>query len=90
METMKQRPIQIRKTKVSDLEILFENQIDEKAGYMAAFTVKVPHDKEAYFKKWELLLKDNTVNIQTIIYNDVVVGSISTYEMYGETQITYW
>lgn len=61
--------IELKATKFSDLETLFDIQIDKKAGYLAAFTPKDPADKVAYFNKYKRLLQDPTVNNQTIILN---------------------
>lgn len=45
--------IELKATKFSDLETLFDIQIDKKAGYLAAFTPKDPADKVAYFNKYK-------------------------------------
>ena len=36
------------------------------------------------------MLKDPTINIRTIIYNDEIAGSVSKYEIEGDAEITYW
>ena len=68
--------LSLRHSKQSDLEVFFLNQIDEEANYMAAFTPKNPHDKEAYMAKWNKLLKDDTINMQTILIDDAVYRNI--------------
>ena len=80
----------LRKAIESDLEAFFGNQLDEEAGYMAAFTAKDPTDKEAYMAKWTALINNEAVNIKTILLGAEIAGSVSTYEMEGEPQITYW
>lgn len=80
----------LRKSVESDLEVFFIYQLDEEANYMAAFTPADPADKNAYIERWRKLLKDNTINMQTIICNDKIVGSIGKYEMEGDAEITYW
>lgn len=82
--------IELKATKFSDLETLFDIQIDKKAGYLAAFTPKDPADKVAYFNKYKRLLQDPTVNNQTIILNNKIVGSIAKFIIEGDIEITYW
>lgn len=81
--------LSIRKSIESDLEIFFLNQTDEEANYMAAFTPKNPHDKEAYLNKWKRLMSDDTINMQTILTGDKVVGCVVKFVMYGDAEITY-
>jgi ribosomal-protein-alanine N-acetyltransferase len=82
--------IQIRPTEVSDLETLFLFQIDKEAGYLAAFMPEDPTDRTAYLNKYTKLLSNPTVNNQTIILENVIVGSIAKFLMQNEAEITYW
>ena len=82
--------IKLRPTEISDLETLFQFQLDKEGGYLAAFTPKDPTDKTAYLDKYTRLLKDPTVNNQTIILNDTIVGSVAKFVMEGDAEITYW
>lgn len=82
--------IKLRRTEKSDLELLFEFQIDEEAIYLAAFTPKDPTDKEAYFEKFTKILNDPTINNQTILVDETIVGSIAKFEMEGDAEVTYW
>jgi [ribosomal protein S5]-alanine N-acetyltransferase len=82
--------IKLRPTQIADLETLFEFQLDKEGGYLAAFMPKDPTDKSAYINKHTKLLDDPTVNNQTIILDNVIVGSIAKFEMEGDSEITYW
>lgn len=82
--------IELRPTEISDLDILFQFQLDKEGGYLAAFMPKDPMDKAAYIDKYTKLLCDPTVNNQTIILDNVIVGSIAKFIMDGNTEITYW
>ena len=84
------KEIELRDTKKSDLERLFIIQLDEEANFLAAFTPKLPTNKEQYLTKWIRLLRDSTVIIKTIIVNNQIVGSVAKYEMEGNAEITYW
>lgn len=82
--------IKLRKTVVDDLEILFRFQLDKEANNLAAFTSKDPTDKSAYLIKYTKLLSEPTVNNQTIIIDNIIVGSIAKFEIDGQAEITYW
>jgi len=82
--------IQLRPTEVTDLDELFLFQLDTEAIYLAAFTPKEPTDKPAYVTKYTRLLSDPTINNQTILIDNIIVGSIAKFVMAGEAEITYW
>jgi [ribosomal protein S5]-alanine N-acetyltransferase len=82
--------ITLRPTTVADLDTLFAFQLDKEGGYLAAFMPKNHDDKSAYLLKYTKLLSDPTVNNQTILLNNVVVGSIGKFVVAGDTEITYW
>ena len=82
--------IKLRPTEISDLDSLFQFQTDKEGGYLAAFMPKDPTDKAAYIAKYTKLLSDPTVNNQTIIIDNNIVGSIAKFVMEGDTEITYW
>ena len=82
--------LELRPTEIADLDVLFQFQTDKEGGYLAAFMPKNPMDKQAYLDKYKKLLNDPMVNNQTIIVDNIVVGSIAKFVMEGETEITYW
>lgn len=82
--------IVLQPTEIADLEKLFIFQLDEEAIYLAAFTPKDPHDKNAYIEKYTKHLTDATINMQTIKVDNKIVGSIAKFVMEGEAEITYW
>ncbi len=82
--------IKLRPTQISDLDTLFQFQLDKKGGYLAAFMPKNPADKAAYIIKYTKLLGDPTVNNQTIVIDNIIVGSIAKFTIEGDTEITYW
>lgn len=88
--SIKKPDITLRPTEISDLDILFQFQLDKESGYLAAFMPKDPADKSAYINKHIKLLLDPFVNNQTIILNNTVVGSIEKFVMEGRNEITYW
>ena len=82
--------IKLKPTEISDLDTLFKFQLDKEGGYLAAFMPKDPTDKSAYISKYTKLLSEPTVNNQTILLNNIIVGSIAKFVMEGNTEITYW
>jgi len=88
--TTKKLDIKLRPTEIADLDFLFQFQLDIEGGYLAAFMPKDPTDKAAYIAKHTKLLSDPTVNNQTVIIDNVIVGSIAKFVMEGDTEITYW
>ena len=88
--SIKKPDISLRPTEISDLDILFQFQLDKESGYLAAFMPKDPTDKSAYINKHKKLLLDPSVNNQTIILNNTIVGSIAKFVMEGRNEITYW
>jgi ribosomal-protein-alanine N-acetyltransferase len=87
---MQNRQLKLRRTEKSDLELLFQFQLDKQGNFLAAFTPKDPTDKEAYFEKFTKHLNDPTINMQTILVDETIAGSIAKFEMEGDTEITYW
>ena len=82
--------ITLRPTVPEDLDILFTFQLDKESRYLAAFMPEDSTDKAAYMVKYTRLLNDSTVNNQTIIFNNKVVGSIARFVLFGNNEITYW
>ena len=82
--------IKLRPTEISDLDILFQFQLDKEGGYLAAFMPENHADKSAYLAKYTRLLNDPTVNNQTIMVGDTIAGSIAKFVMEGDAEITYW
>lgn len=81
--------ISIRRSVESDLQVFFQNQADEEANYMAAFTSENPNDKEAYITKWKRLLTVESVHMQSILLDDVLIGCVVKFVMGGDADITY-
>ena len=86
------KSVQLRDVIESDLPILFEQQLDPDANYMAAFTARDPTDRDAFMAHWARILGDETITIKTILFNGQVAGSVASYkdEEFGELEITYW
>jgi RimJ/RimL family protein N-acetyltransferase len=80
----------LRDTTEDDLPILFEQQLDLDANYMAAFTSRDPTDKDAFTAHWAKILSDHTKINKTILFNEQVAGYVACFEQFGESEISYW
>ena len=81
--------VSIRPSIEEDFGFFFINQLDEEANYMAAFTPKNPKDREAFMTKWKRLLKDDLVNMQSILVEGKVIGCVVKFVMEEDAEITY-
>ena len=74
----------------SDLPIFFEQELDEEANYMAAFTSKDPADEEAFRGHVTKIKKDVGVTIKTIQFERRVAGHIASFERFDLPEVSYW
>ena len=65
----------LRHVTMSDLPIFFDQQLDADANQMAAFTAKDSADRDALMAHWTKILGDETITIQTILFDGYVAGS---------------
>ena len=77
---MQNKQLKLRQTIKPDLEFFFQFQLDTEANYLAAITSKDPADNEAYFEKYTKHLNDPTINMQTILVEEIISGSIAKFE----------
>ena len=82
--------LSLRQVIESDLPVFFENQLDQEANFMAAFTAKDPTDRAKFDAHWRKILADPTNIIRTIVFEGQVAGSVSSYEDEGHPEVTYW
>ena len=87
---MQNQKVKLRPTDKADLAFFFQFQLDEEANYLAAFTPKNNTDQSAYVAKYTKHLHDPTINMQTILVEGVIAGSMAKFEMAGDAEITYW
>jgi len=80
----------LRDVNKDDLPIFYEQQLDKTANYMAAFTTKDPTDKIAFNKHWQKILDDDRIIKKTVLFNDQVAGHVSSFEQFGEPEVSYW
>lgn len=84
------REVTLRGVEDADLDILFEFMRDPESVRMAAFTAKDPDDREAFDAHMRRIRGNPETLNQVILGDGQVVGSIASFVMEGDTEITYW
>jgi [ribosomal protein S5]-alanine N-acetyltransferase len=74
----------------ADLDVLFDIQDDDIARHMAAFTSADGGDRDTYVARFRRLLADDTIINKVILVDDEIVGSIASFVLEGDTEVTYW
>ena len=80
----------LRDVTADDLPIFFEQQLDDDANYMAAFTIRNPADRAAFMAHWARIRDDDTIIKKTIVAEGQVAGNIAVFEEFGEPEVGYW
>jgi RimJ/RimL family protein N-acetyltransferase len=82
--------ITLRSLGDADLDVYFEWQRDPVAVAMAAFTRADPSDREAFDRHLRRIRDDPECTLLAIDDDGVFVGTIGSFTMEGEREITYW
>jgi RimJ/RimL family protein N-acetyltransferase len=82
--------IRLRMIRDSDLDILFEQMRDPVAVAMAAFTPEDPNDRVAFDAHMAKLRTSPEITARAITRGGRVVGSITSFVVDGDTEVTYW
>ncbi|USX54364.1 GNAT family N-acetyltransferase [Lentzea sp. HUAS12] len=84
------REVALRGLEDADLDVLFEFMRDPEAVRMAAFTAEDPDDRAAFDAHMRRIRANPETFNQVILGDGVVVGSIASFVLDGDTEITYW
>jgi RimJ/RimL family protein N-acetyltransferase len=82
--------VALRAVEDSDLDALFDQMRDPESVRMAAFTAKDPNDREAFDTHMSKLRTSPDVTLRAVTRDGRLVGSIGSFVMEGDTEITYW
>lgn len=74
----------------ADLDQLFEWECDPQAVAMAAFTRSDPSDRAAFDSHYRRIRNDPDATLRAIDDGCGLVGTIGSFTMEGEREITYW
>jgi RimJ/RimL family protein N-acetyltransferase len=82
--------ISLRSVEDSDLDQIFEWQRDPAAVAMAAFTSRDPSDRDAFDRHYRRIRADPDCTLLAIEADGVLVGTVGSFTMEGEREVTYW
>jgi ribosomal-protein-alanine N-acetyltransferase len=73
----------------ADVDVLFDIQDDDIARHMAPSPV-LTGAIATYVARFRRLLADDTIINKVILVDDEIVGSIASFVLEGDTEVTYW
>lgn len=82
--------ISLRPLADGDLDALFVWESDPRAVQMAAFTRANPSDRRAFDAHYERVRSDPANTLLAIDDDGEFVGTVGSYTMAGEREVTYW
>lgn len=82
--------IVLRDLEDAELDRLFEWEQDPAAVEMAAFTRAAPSDRVAFDAHYERIRNDPTVLLRAIDDGRGLVGTIGSFTIDGNREVTYW
>lgn len=82
--------VQLRPVEATDLDALFEQQLDPEAVRMAAFTAADPSDRAGFDAHWQRLLTSDDIVVLAITNDGDVVGHVGVFGPDDERELTYW
>ncbi|MEQ1737569.1 MAG: GNAT family N-acetyltransferase, partial [Rhodoglobus sp.] len=82
--------VSLRGVEAADLDTVFEFERDPESVRMAAFTAADPDDRVAFDAHWAKILANPTVVARTILDSGSVAGTVASFVMEGEREVTYW
>jgi RimJ/RimL family protein N-acetyltransferase len=82
--------VTLRDVEEDDLSIFFEQQLDDDANRMAAFTRSDPANREAFMEHWAHVLADDSNGHQTILFDGQVAGNVVSFNRDGEREVGYY
>lgn len=83
-------PITLRTLADDDLDTLYVWESDPRAVEMAAFTRANPSDRNAFDAHYERVRSDPSNLLLAIDDDGEFVGTVGSYTMEGEREVTYW
>ena len=82
--------VTLRELEDADLDLLFGWEQDPGAVAMAAFTRADPADREAFDRHYSRIRADPDTTLLAIEDDGDFVGTIGSYTMDGDREVTYW
>jgi RimJ/RimL family protein N-acetyltransferase len=80
----------LRPVHESDLDALFRQWSDPESVRMAAFTSEDPDDRQRFDAHMARVMESPENTLRAITWEGELVGSISSFVVEGQTEVTYW
>lgn len=90
MDDLSASSIELRPIEAADMDALFEQMRDPESVQMAAFTADDPDDRQAFDAHMARVLSSPDVVNRAITRDRHLVGSIASFVMDGQREVTYW
>jgi RimJ/RimL family protein N-acetyltransferase len=85
-----EQTVMLRPVHESDLDALFRQMSDPESVRMAAFTPEDPDDRQRFDAHMSRVMKSPETTNRAITRKGDLVGSIASFVVDGQTEITYW
>jgi RimJ/RimL family protein N-acetyltransferase len=82
--------VALRPVRESDLDALFRQMSDPESVRMAAFTPEDPDNRQRFDAHMSQVLRSPENTLLAVTYEGDLVGSMGSYVVDGQTEITYW
>jgi RimJ/RimL family protein N-acetyltransferase len=82
--------VALRPVTDADLDVLFDMMRDPESIQMAAFTANEPNDRAAFDSHMSRVRTSPEITMRAVISDGRLVGSIASFVVDGDTEITYW
>ncbi|MFF5077980.1 GNAT family N-acetyltransferase [Actinoplanes sp. NPDC000266] len=82
--------VALRPIEDGDLDALFDQMRDPESVRMAAFTAADPDDRAAFDAHMAKIRARDDVTNRVITLDGHLVGSIASFVIEGDTEVTYW
>jgi RimJ/RimL family protein N-acetyltransferase len=82
--------VTLRPPEDGDLDALYAQATDPESIRMAAFTTEDWTDRDAFLRRVARLRADTSVSYRVIDVDGVVAGTIGSFRIDDELEVTYW
>ncbi len=85
-----EQSVTLRPLRESDVDTLFRHMSDPESVRMAAFTAEDPNDRQRFDAHMSRVMTSPESTNRAIVCQGDVVGSIASFVVDGQTEVTYW
>ena len=82
--------VSLRPLEDGDLDAIYRQVTDPESVRMAAFTAEDQADRHAFLDRMSRLRADTTVSYRVIEVDGAVVGTIGSFRVDDQPEVTYW